>query len=294
MRTGLILILSVIISGSASAQKVRNHFFPLHNIIRGDSTYNTFDKQANLIKAAGYDGLEINSIESFPGMKAALDKYHLEGAYFYVRLNPDTAYIDVRLKDYIRQLKGSRTIIAPYFISDSKRHSPSTHKADAMVVRLVRELAGWAGESGLQVALYPHIGFYIERTDHAHAVAKQVRRKNVGLTFNLCHWLATATADERNALKPHLKMLRPYLKMITVCGANDVISKQKNVWDDYILPLGTGSFDTYGVLKYLLNDLKFEGPVGVQCYGIKGNKPLLITNTMTTWKEYKSRLEAEK
>lgn len=293
MRASLILLLFVLVSGNVSAQKVRNHFFALHNIIRGDSTYNTFDKQVKLIKEAGYDGLEINQVDSFNGMKEALDQYKLEGSYFYVRLNPDTSYIDVRLKDCIRKLKGSRTIIAPFFISDSKRNKPSTHGADQTVVEQVRQLADWAGESGLQVAIYPHIGFYVERTDHALSLAKQVNRKNAGLTFNLCHWLATTTSEERSGLKTHLAMLKPYLKMITISGANEVMSQQKNVWNDYILPLGTGSYDTYGLLKYMIRDLKFQGPIGAQCYGITGDKPALIKNTITVWKEYKSRLETE-
>lgn len=81
--------------------------------------------------------------------------------------------------------------------------------------------------------------------------------------------------------------------MITICGANDVMTSQKTIWDDYILPLGTGSFDTYGLLKYVVKDLKFKGPIGIQCYNIKGNKPQLVQNTMAIWKGYKSRLEYE-
>jgi hypothetical protein len=46
--------------------------------------------------------------------------------------------------------------------------------------------------------------------------------------------------------------------MITVCGANDVVSKQKTIWDDYILPLGKGTFDTYSLIEYMVKDLKFK------------------------------------
>ena len=63
MRNYILLIL--ICSHSLLAQKVKNDFFALHNIIRGDSTYNTFDKQVELVKNAGFDGIEINQIESF-------------------------------------------------------------------------------------------------------------------------------------------------------------------------------------------------------------------------------------
>ena len=135
---------------------------------------------------------------------------------------------------------------------------------------------------------------HVERTDHALALVNAIDRKNVGLTFNLCHWLATTTEAERTQLKPHLKTLKPYLKMMTICGANDVITTQKVVWDDYILPLGTGSFDTFGLVDYMVNDLKFRGPIGVQCYNIKGDKPQLVQTTIRAWNQYKTRLATRK
>ena len=81
--------------------------------------------------------------------------------------------------------------------------------------------------------------------------------------------------------------------MITISGANDVITDKKTIWDDYILPLGEGSFDTYALIKYFLKELKYTNPIGVQCYNIKGNKPMLAKNTMKVWASYKSRLENE-
>ncbi len=282
------------IANGSFAQKVKNDFFTLHNIIRGDSTYNTFDKQVELVKKAGFDGIEINQTQSFEGMKAALDKHRFTGSYFYVRMELKEPYMDKRLEEYIQQLKGSKTIIAPFIIADAARFKPSSHGADTLVVRVITQLSDWAQAAGLQVAIYPHYSFYVERTDHALALIKQINRKNVGLTFNLCHWLATSSAAERMQLKSHLKELRPYLKMMTVCGANDIMTQQKTIWDDYILPLGKGSFDTYGLLKYMVRDLRFKGPIGVQCYNIKSDKPQLVQNTITVWKGFKSRLEEEK
>jgi hypothetical protein len=124
-------------------------------------------------------------------------------------------------------------------------------------------------------------------------LAQKINRKNVGLTFNLCHWLATTRLNERSNLKSHLKELKPYLKMITISGANNVISEKKAVFDDYILPLGTGNFDTYDLVNFMVNDLKYKNPIGVQCYNIKGNKQQLIENTIGVWKAYKTRLENE-
>lgn len=290
-----LIILTLIISGflkTGFAQKVTNDFFALHNIIRGDSTYNTFEKQVQLIQRAGFDGIEINQVDSFEGMKNALDKYHFRGSYFYVKVTLDEPYIDNRLKAYVMQLRGSATIIAPFIIGDSKKFK-SSNEADSLAAGLVSQIAGWAGQAGLQVAIYPHIGFYVETTDHALALAKRINLENTGLSFNLCHWIATTPLSERGGLKTKLKELNPYLKMVTIAGANNVQTKNKNIWDDYILPLGKGNFDNYDLLKYLVKDLKFKGPIGVQCYGIKGDKPELVQNTISVWKDYKPRLESE-
>jgi sugar phosphate isomerase/epimerase len=287
-------LMSLILFSNMSFSQVKNEFFPLHNIIRGDSVYNTFDSQVTLIKSSGFDGIEINLIDSFDGMKAALDKHHFKGSYFFFKLSLDEPYIDNRLEGYIARLKNSGTIIAPYIISESKRYKPSSGDADTLVIQLVKKIAAWSQAANLEVALYPHLNYYVESTEHALNLVKKINLKNVGLTFNLCHWLATTTKTERETWKTQLSELHPYLKMITVSGANDVLSTKEKVFDDYILPLGQGTFDTFGLIKYVVNDLKFTGPIGVQCYNIKGNKPALVRNTINVWKTYKTRLNAEK
>jgi len=82
--------------------------------------------------------------------------------------------------------------------------------------------------------------------------------------------------------------------MITISGANNVITQKTTIWDDYILPLGSGNFDTYGLLKYCLKNLKLKVPIGVQCYNIKTDKYQLVKHTMSVWNEYKQSLEAGK
>lgn len=289
MKSIVFVLLAFFCVNHSFSQKIKNSFFALHNIIRGDSTYNTFDKQVALIKSAGYDGIEINGIESFEGMKAALDKHGFPASYFYLRINLDSPYLDKRLENFIHQLKGSQTIVSPFFIS-SRKLNAGGRKADSTVMHILKSLSGLAEKSGLQVAIYPHLGYYVERTDHALSIVKAVNRKNVGLSFNLCHWLATTQPQERSQLKPHLRQLRPYLKMITISGANDTKSQKQNVWEDYILPLGSGSFDTYGLVKYCVTDLKLKTPIGVQCYNIQTDKYQLVHHTMEVWKEYKQRL----
>jgi sugar phosphate isomerase/epimerase len=161
------------------SQKVTNEFFTLHNIIRGDTTYDTFDEQVALVKSAGYDGIEINSEESFEDMKAALEKHRFKASYLYAKITLDEPFMDSRMEDIIRQLKGTKTIIAPYIIGN-QAFPPGLRGADTLVIRILKQLSHWANASGLQVAIYPHNGYYIARTDHAMAIAKQANQKNLG------------------------------------------------------------------------------------------------------------------
>ncbi|WP_373331251.1 sugar phosphate isomerase/epimerase family protein [Salmonirosea aquatica] len=294
MKPVVFVILSLLVGHTeALSQKIDNDFFVLHNAIRGDSVYKTFDQQVSLIKSLGYDGVEINQLESFAGMKAALDQHQFKGSYLYFKINVDQPQLDERLESIIAQLKGSGTLLAPYMVSDSKKFKPSSHEADAHLTALLQQLGKWAQKSNLQVALYPHYGFYVETIDHALKLVKAADMKNVGLSFNLCHWLATTPLAERTDWKKDLKTLQPYLKMVTISGANQVDSQAKTPWDDYILPLGTGTYDTYDLVSYLVKDLKYKGPIGVQCYNIKADKPELLRSTMQVWQTYKSKLESE-
>ncbi|RCR70715.1 sugar phosphate isomerase/epimerase family protein [Larkinella punicea] len=289
---------ALLLSGCVLAQKgskIQNHFFVLHNAIRGDSTYKTFDQQVAFIKSLGYDGVEINLLDSFEGMKAALDKHRFTGSYFYIKINLDSPTLDPRIEPYIRALKGSKTVLAPFIVSDSKRFTSPSVTADSIVVSQLRQMGDWAKAANLQVAVYPHVSFYVEKIDHALRLVQQIDRPNVGLTFNLCHWLATTPKADRGDWKGLLTTLKPHLKMMTISGANDVDAAGMDngptgIWNQYILPLGTGSFDTYELVRFAVQDLKFRGPIGVQCYAMKGDKPTNLRNTMVAWQQFQSRL----
>ena len=291
MKKAILTFLLLSLFAQGVCQKISNEFFVLHNGIRGDSTYKTYDQQVGLIKSLGYDGVEINQIESYEGMKNALKQHGLKGSYFYVRIDADDTELDPELRRVVAELEGSGTIIAPYIRAKLAEHKPSTHGADATLVKHLSELSKLAQASGLQVAIYPHYGFYVETLDHAKQISRAVNQPNVGLSFNFCHWLATTPKADRGDWKKTLKDLKPHLKMVTICGANDVDTQDKNVWNDYILPLGQGSFDTYALVKYLVSDVKYQGPIGVQCYNIKADQPRLLYDTMETWKKFKARME---
>ncbi|MFH1882416.1 MAG: TIM barrel protein, partial [Planctomycetota bacterium] len=166
----------------------------------------------------------------------------------------------------------------------SKKLKPSSLEGDARAVQVIREIADAAAESGLRVALYPHTGFWVERVEDAIRVAKKVNRKNVGVTFNLCHWLRTD--DEKN-MKSILKSAMPYLFVVSINGAD---SGGKD-WKQLIQTLDRGSFNILRFLKALKNS-GYTGPIGLQGYGIGGDAYENLKRSMSAWRKLSEKITA--
>jgi sugar phosphate isomerase/epimerase len=269
------------------AQKISNEFFVFQSIISGDPNYDNFDKQVKLVKDAGFAGIEIFELDDFNQKLATIQRHNFKGSFLYAKVDLDERALDPRLLDAIVQLKGSETIICPYIIKKDVVPHQSDKSTNKAAVQLLRKLAEAADQSGLEVAIYPHLNFYVEKTEHAMLIAKKVNRKNLGLTFNLCHWLATTNEQERSELKNELKKLAPVLKMMSINGANNVLSKKANIWEDYILPLDEGSFDINELVRYVAVDLGLTIPIGIQCFNLKSDEEL-VKRTMSKVNDMKS------
>lgn len=73
--------------------------------------------------------------------------------------------------------------------ADGTFHAISSSAADEFVTTEIRAIATVAAANGVRVALYPHTGFWLARVEDAMRVAEEINRPEVGVTFNLCHWL---------------------------------------------------------------------------------------------------------
>jgi sugar phosphate isomerase/epimerase len=167
----------------------------------------------------------------------------------------------------------------------SRAHKPSTQEGDGRAVEIIREIADMAAEAKVRVALYPHHGFWLERVEDAVRIAEKVNRPNVGVTFNLCHWLRVD--DEKN-LKPLLRLSMPRLFVVTINGAD---SGGKD-WKQLIQTLDQGSFDLPGFLK-TLKDCGYTGPIGFQGYGIGGDAYENLKRSINAWHRISQKLLPE-
>ena len=251
-----------------------NPFFAMDTATK-DAEHQTAKEQVDMVRELGYAGIGCTAGKELGEMARELDKNGLRlfTVYLGVNIDPDQPKYGPELKETIEVLKGRNAML--WLFVQSKQHKPSSPAGDDRAVEILREVADMAAEANVRVALYPHTGFWVERVEDAVRVAKKVDRKNLGVTFNLCHWLMVD--DEKNA-ESLIKTAMPHLFVVTINGAD---SGGKD-WKTLIQTLDRGTFDMRKFLKTLA-DSDYTGPIGFQGYGIGGDAYDNLKRTMDAW-----------
>ncbi len=265
----------------APAAKTRQGGWPLFALCMDthDVKKRTLAQQADMLKELGYAGAGHLWLDKVAERIETLDAAGLTLYQIYIRLNvaPGAKQpYDPKLKEILPPLKGRPTMLA-LLVSGGK---PGDQAGDARAVELLREIAGLAQPFGVRVVLYPHVGNWLEKVDDAIRVAGKVDRPNVGVMFNLCHFLKTGDEKDIPAL---LAKAGPRLMAVSINGSptGADVRAGKGSW---IAPLDEGDFDMAGLLR-TLQAVGYKGPVGLQCYGIGGDAREHLARSMAAWRK---------
>lgn len=270
-----VIVAVVLSSVQAGAMGMRNPFFAMDTGTQ-DAAHKTPAEQVELVKEIGFDGVgpTYHDAAELQQWLVALDRNRLKMFALYLELRLDDLAPSVaRVKEAADALSGRGTLLWIY-VTD-KNGTPSGTNDDPIAVQALRDIAVYAKGKELRVALYPHTGFYVQRVEDAVRLAAKVRRENVGVTFNLCHWLKVDGTD----LAATLEAAKPYLLCVTINGAD----KGGNEWNTLIQPLDSGTYDVAGLLARLRR-MKYAGPIGLQHYGINGDARQNLERSMAAWK----------
>ncbi len=276
----LVCALAVAMTCSAEPADLTNSFFAMDTGTK-NARYDTPEKQTAMLKELGYAGSDFTGTRGIPDYLKALDAHGLKlfGIYTGASIDPEARPVSTGLKRAIKQLKGREAVL--WMPLGSKKYDISSPEGDADAVKVLREIADLAAESNLRIALYPHTDNWIERVEDAVRVVKQVGRTNVGVTFNLCHWLRVDGKDLRATLEAAL----PHLFVVTINGAD----ADGQDWGKLIQPLDCGTFDVATLLG-ILKELGYTGPIGLQGYGIGGDVHKNLKRSMAAWRTLTEKL----
>ncbi|MGA2660597.1 MAG: family 16 glycoside hydrolase [Verrucomicrobiota bacterium] len=239
-------------------------------------------QQLDLVKELGFGGIAWHEQPPEDAKAAALaaEKHGLKMFTIYCggQVTPEggLAYSPA-LPALMEALKGHGTLI--WLHLGGKGPAIASLSGNEALVAKLRALAGIAAENGTRIALYPHVGEWTERFGDATRLAKVVNHPALGVTFNLCHCLATGDEKRIPAL---LDEAAPVLLTATINGADAGVTQPD--WSRLIQTLDQGSFDAGPVLRKL-EQIGFTGPVGFQGYGIKGSARSILEPTMARWRQ---------
>ena len=237
--------------------------------------FKTTQKRVKVLKELGYDGIGSaklsQSVLPLPQRLKLYDDAGLKLFSFYVggRLGSKGHSYGKEISQAIKDLKGRETILE-LFVHGSKKAN-----TDEQAVAFVREIADQAKESGLRLVLYPHAGNYVDTLGSAVRVARKCKRENVGVMFNLCHYLKVEPKTDLKAARTEAK---PLLGQVSTCGAQ----KGGNSWGQLIQTLDRGSYDQKALFQ-MLRELGFQGNVGFQCYAIRGDSRDNLKRSIGAW-----------
>jgi sugar phosphate isomerase/epimerase/type 1 glutamine amidotransferase len=254
-------------------------FFPIC-MSHHDSAKRSLDEQATLFKELGFTGCGHLSQEfGYSGFgypkevtvqqrAASLEKQglRLKVAYARIRLNGKQPVDLDKVKALMPTLAKHRSVLGVLLLGDRK------NDLDEQAMAILNQLADIAKPHGVEIAIYPHSGDYTETTADSVRIVKKVNRPDqVGMMFNLYHWM---NKERDRELKTVLQDARPWLKMVNINGSGESNAQ--------VLPLDQGDFDVSKVLS-ILDELKYRGPIGLMCWGLGGDARKHLTASKFKW-----------
>lgn len=263
-----------------------NPFFVFDNGLHGENL-KSIEAQLDLVKQLGFAGLSWRTDDPARVKQVLAGAKQRDLKLFAIYANLDLKdgrlVYDPRLEEIIALCKGGDVVIWPNLTS--KQFKNSDPAGDEIAVTGLRELAELCEASGLRIAIYPHVNMWVHRIEDAVRVVKKVNRRNVGVTFNLCHALLDGAEARIPAL---IKEAAPHLFVASINGADNGAAKTE--MGRIIQPLGQGTLDVGAVLKEL-KAAGFKGPIGLQCYNIKGEPKELLNGSMAAWGKLSANLD---
>jgi sugar phosphate isomerase/epimerase len=247
-----------------------------------DARKRTFEQQAQMLVELGYPGVGHIWLDRVEERLATLDAAGLRLFQITMTVNVvpgQTPYDRARFREVLAAVKGRGV----QFCVTLKGAPATDLSVEPNAVKLLHEMSDLAKDSGAQLLLYPHQKDWVERIEEAVRVAERVDRPNVGVMFNLCHWLRV---DASRDYRPLLERAAPRLWAVSINGADE--HDPAPGWKRYIQPLDQGSFDL-GKFLQTLSEVGYRGPVGLQCFGLGGDAREHLSRSLAKWKELSAK-----
>jgi sugar phosphate isomerase/epimerase len=270
--------------GQGEAAALPNPFYAMDTCTKRPYPRNDIPpaEQLDLLKGLGYAGIawteEPPAQVKAVAADAAKRGLKVFAIYCAGQVTPDgDLKHSPQLPQLMEALKGHDTVVWLHLGGKGPAFDSLTGREP--LVRKLRALADTAGMHGLRVAVYPHVGEWTAHFGDATRLARVVDHPRFGVTFNLCHCLAMGDEKRIPALLDEAKSV---LTAVTINGADAAVGRPD--WRRLIQTLNRGSFDAVALLQKL-RAIGYTGPVGLQGYGIGGDRRENLAASLAAWRK---------
>ncbi len=248
------------------------------------------------LDSIGFEGVTFSvrnekDLEKLVKFQAALKfakNKHFNIPVVFHALNPDVqeAKRDRMWKNLLNQLAVSKSDLW-VIVSQGVKKSFMNHE----IVQIFQEMADYADSLHLNIVIYPHDRTTIESASEALVFLKQADRKNLYLSFHLCHEIRAGNGDRINEA---VAEVAPFIKYASISGSDRIMNENppKGYWDDAIKPLYKGDFNTQKFLEALVNN-GCNCPVALHTFGLKEPVDEHFSKSFSTWVDMVEKVSAK-
>ncbi len=246
-----------------------------------------WEARCEILHQLGYDGTYLTlwseeAWEDLPKIKHVFRDFGIQVSGVYWTLD-----LDDRGGANHRFLEAMKTMPANTRIELAIVGAEAFSTNDARLEKWLQSILRAADENDLQIALYPHIGFWLDRLETALQVARNFLQPRLGVVFCAYHWFALPNQNLHD-LPKLLKDAAPLLRAVNLNGSTAKV--QNNQRDCTIETLDRGELDNFSIAA-LLREIDYQGSVGFQGYGIGGDAYANLRASLDAWRDMQMRLD---
>jgi len=249
-----------------------------------------FEAQCEMLAELGYDAtyLSLWSLQAWADVRKlptvpARHGLSVAGAYVVLdcRFGAD-APGPRRILDLLQTVEGCTTI--ELGIQGGGRTSAADRAGTQDVLSFLDEALAICEARGIDILLYPHMTFWMQRHEDAVAICEHVAHPRLGIVFCGFHWYGAGNRD----IDGTLELLSPYLRQANLAGSR----KSPQGWAGIatIEPLDEGELDNFVVLG-ALQRLGYEGLIGFQGWEVGGDIYAKLERSITAFRSMEDRIE---
>ncbi len=251
----------------------------------------SFADRCEITRAAGYDAIQTviwdgSGWEQGLELATVEDRFGLTVSGVYTVLDLALGEDDPRNSGLLRMIEtmpeGSMVELA--IKSAGTGVPPSDPRGDARVVAWHSQALAIAERRSIQVLIYIHLQFWVDKHDDAIRLCGKIDHPNLGLTFSSFQWYA---ADGRD-IGGLLKRAVPWIRRANFSGSRRSALGFFQVAT--IEPLDTGELDNFAILARLTH-LGYHGPLGYNGWHEGGDPFVKLERSLRALKDMQRRVD---